>query len=265
MMKDEKDRDKWTHAAMEEYASLISNGTWELVVKPEGVNIVDNKWVFKRKYGSTGEIEKWKARLVVRGFSQVRGVDYEETFAPVAKMNSVRAILTVAAMLNWEIHQMDVKTAFLNGNLTEKIYMRQPEGFIQIGREELVCLLKRSLYGLKQASREWNKVITMFLLGEGFKQSLVESCLYIGKLGELTVLVLLYVDDLLAMGDNMQAIVKLKKKLGKRFEMKDMGDVNYFLGLKIERDRKGRTISLSQEQYVKNIVEEAELMNAKAK
>ena len=154
-----KGKPEWEQAMTVEYDSLIKNKTWTLVPLPPGKNLVGCKWIYKTKFTSDGHIEKHKARLVAKGFSQREGVDYNETFAPVAKMNTIRTILSLAASYKWEIHQMDVKSVFLNGNLSEEIYMQQPPGFITSETSSLVCKLHKSLYGLKQAPRAWYEKI----------------------------------------------------------------------------------------------------------
>jgi hypothetical protein len=157
-----KDAKKWEMATQEEYDSLVVNNPWSLVPLPKGRKPISYKWVFKIKHGVHGEVERYKARFVARGFTQTFGVDYNETFAPVAKFVSICCILALAAIENMEIHQMDVKTAFLNGDLEEEIYMEQPKGFTQEG-EHLVCKLHKSLYGLKQSPRAWNQKLDVFL------------------------------------------------------------------------------------------------------
>ena len=147
---------QWSKATKEEIDSLSKNETWELVDLPSGKNIVGSKWIFKHKRDANGNINRFKARLVAQGYSQEYGLDYDEVFAPVAKYNSIRTILAIANELDLEVHQMDVKTAFLNGDLDCEIYMNQPEGFIDPERLEMVCKLRKSIYGLKQATRCWN-------------------------------------------------------------------------------------------------------------
>ena len=156
------EREKWLEAINAEYESLNDNGTWELVERPKGRKLVSCKWVFKVKHNADGTVDRYKARLVARGFTQTEGVDYHETYAPVVKMTSIRVLLSIVAIHDLELHQMDVKTAFLNGHLEEEIYMQQPEGFIARGNEHLVCKLKRTLYGLKQSPRVWYQTIDKF-------------------------------------------------------------------------------------------------------
>ena len=154
-----EDASKWEAAMEDEYHSLLANGTWELITLPKDRKAVGCKWVFKTKRDASGEVVHHKARIVARGFSQVQGVDFNETFAPVAKFTTIQCIVALGAALDLEMHQMDVKTAFLNGDLEEDIYMEQPSDFVQRGQEHLVCKLRKSLYGLKQASRAWYQKI----------------------------------------------------------------------------------------------------------
>jgi hypothetical protein len=165
-----KDGKKWEIAMQEKYDSLLVNNSWSLVPLPKGRKPISCKWVFKIKHGVDGEVERYKARLVARGFTQTFGVDYNEAFAPVAKFVSIRCILALAAIEDMEIHQMDVKTAFLNGDLEEEIYMEQPEGFTHEG-DHLVCKLHKSLYGLKQSPRAWNQKLDTFLKNIKFTKS----------------------------------------------------------------------------------------------
>jgi hypothetical protein len=153
----------WKDAMMEEYSSIMKNDVWEVVPRPEGKSVVTSRWLYKIKYVVDGSIEKFKARFVARGFSQVEGVDYDETFAPVARYTSIRAVISIAAEMGWKIHQMDVKTAFLNGLIEEEVYIEQPQGFEVHGRDSHVCRLKKALYGLKQAPRAWYSRIDTYL------------------------------------------------------------------------------------------------------
>ena len=151
---EDESKAQWLEAMQEEMKSLLENDTYELVKLPKGMRVLKNKWVFRIKNEEHNSMPRYKARLVVRGFSQRKGVDYEEIFSPVVRMSSIRAVLGLAASLDLEIEQMDVKTAFLHGDLDKEIYMEQPEGFVVKGKEDFVCKLKKSLYGLKQAPRQ---------------------------------------------------------------------------------------------------------------
>lgn len=164
---------KWVEAMKAEVKALEENGTWTLQELPKGKRAIDSKWVYKIKYKPNGEIERYKARLVAKGFTQMEGIDFHDTFTPVAKLVTVRSLLAVAVKRDWHIHQLDVNNAFLHGDLDEDVYMKVPQGF---GKQDdkRVCKLRKSLYGLKQASRNWYKKFTSFLKGLGFKQSVAD-------------------------------------------------------------------------------------------
>ena len=176
--REDPDIERWLEAMNLEMESMYSNSVWELVDLPDEVRPIGCKWIYKRKRGVDGKVETFKARLVAKGYTQQEGVDYEETFSPVAMLKSIRILLSIAACLDYEIYQMDVKTAFLNGYLEESIYMVQPEGFITKGQEQKVCKLKRSIYGLKQASRSWNIRFDEAVKTYGFEQNVDEPCVY---------------------------------------------------------------------------------------
>jgi len=180
-----------------EYYSLHANGTWELITFSPFCKAVGCKWMFKSKRDATGEIVCHKVRLVIRGFSQVQGVNFEKTFALVAKFTTIRCILALGALLDLEMHHMNVKTAFLNGNLEEDIYMEQPKGFVQRSDKHLVCKLTKSLYGLKQALRAWYQKIDASFLAFEFKRSVADHNLYFAQIGANVMIVLVYIDYLI--------------------------------------------------------------------
>ena len=172
------DRDQWIKAMDLEMESMYFNSVWTLVDQPNDVKPIGCKWIYKRKRDHAGKVQTFKARLVAKGYIQREGVDYEETFSPVAMLKSIRILLSIATFYDYEIWQMDVKTAFLNGNLEESIYMSQPEGFIEQDQEQKVCKLKKSIYGLKQASRSWNIKFDTAIKSYGFEQNVDEPCVY---------------------------------------------------------------------------------------
>ena len=187
----------WVEAMREELNSMRKNNVWELVNLPNNRKPIGCKWIFKRKLNAAGQVEKYKARFVAKGFTQREGVDFVETFSPVAKFTSIRIFSALTAYYDLELHQMDVKTTFLNGHLEEEIYMLQPEGFGEKGKENMVCMLNRSIYGLKQASRQWYILFDNAITSYGFSMTEVDHCIYTKVIGSNFVLLSLYVDDIL--------------------------------------------------------------------
>jgi hypothetical protein len=182
----------WVDAMVEEYDSIIKNSGWDIVPRPVEKSVVGWRWIYKVKQVADGSVEKYKARFVARGFSQIKGIDYDETFAPVARYSSIRSILALSARMGWRIHQMDVKIVFLNGIIEEEVYIEQPEGFETFDKESHVCRLKRALYGLKQAPRAWYTRIDNYFTGLGFTKSEADANLYkIVVEGKLLIIVLL--------------------------------------------------------------------------
>ena len=229
------DSNKWLEAMKSEIGSMYENKVWTLEVLPEGRKAIQNKWIFKKKTDADGNVTVYKARLVAKGFSQVPEVDYDETFSPVAMLKSVRIMLAIAAFFDYEIWQMDVKTAFLNGFLKEELYMMQPEGFVDPKNANKVCKLQRSIYGLVQASRSWNKRFDEVIKAFGFIQVVGESCIYKKVSGSSVAFLILYVDDILLIGNNVEFLESIKDYLNKSFSMKDLGEAAYILGIKIYR------------------------------
>ncbi|CAM8942689.1 unnamed protein product [Rhodiola kirilowii] len=250
----------WKEAMKREIDALEKNETWTLEKLPPGKNIIDSKWIYKIKYKANGEIERYKARLVARGFAQVEGVDFHETFAPVAKLVTVRTLLAVAVKRGWEVHQLDVKNAFLHGDLKEEVYMRVPEGFAKKG-ETRVCRLKKSIYGLKQASRNWYQKFTESLVSIGFRQSKADHSLFIYENGDHYCAALIYVDDVILAGNDNQKICTVKKFLDNRFSIKDLGPLKYFLGIEVARTKEGMV--LSQRKYTTDILKESRMESCK--
>lgn len=219
-------------------------------VLPEGRKAIQNKWIYKKKTDANGNVTVYKARLVAKGFSQVQGVDYDETFSPVVMFKSVRIMLAIAAFYDYEIWQMDVKTAFLNGFLKEELYMMQPEGCVDPKNANKVCKLQRSIYGLVQASRSWNKRFDEVIKAFGFIQVVGESCIDKKVSGSSVVFIILYADDILLIGNNVELLESIKDYLNKSFSMKNLGEAAYILGIKIYSDRSKRLIGLSQSTYL---------------
>lgn len=258
---EEEERTKWLNAMYDEFHSLQSNSTWELVDAPPGRKIVGCKWVFKRKINEKGDVSKYKARLVAQGYSQKYGEDYDEVFAPVVKQTTLRCLLSIAGKRKLQVYHFDVKTAFLNGNLTESIYMKQPPGFEVDGSEGKVCLLRKSLYGLKQAARAWNQLIHSVLVNAGYRQSNADPCLY-SKDGYTKCYVLIYVDDILVISKSTKDIMDCFHTMNNSFETNNLGPVKHYLGLQLERDLEGNFM-ISQSTYINKVIEETGLSDAK--
>ena len=252
---------KWKEAADSEYESLMENDTWELVPLPPGRKTISCKWVFKVKHDENGKIDRFKGRLVAKGFLQRYGIDFEETFSPVVRFTSIRALLAFAVSRNMFIHQMDVVTAFLNGKLDEDIYMEQPEGFVVRGKENLVCHLKKSLYGLKQSPRCWNLSLKEFMVSQGFEQSAADPCVFVRKINRHLTIVAVHVDDLILLTESEHEMINLKASLSARFKMKDMGKLHYCLGVNIKQEN--GSLMLSQEQYINKILYKYKLQDCK--
>ncbi|KAL6315951.1 hypothetical protein AAG906_013785 [Vitis piasezkii] len=219
----------WKEAINDEMDSIMSNQTWELVDLPPGSKPIGCKWVFRRKYHTDGMIQTFKARLVAKGFKQREGIDYFDTYAPVARTTSIRILFALASIHNLFVHQMDVKTAFLNGDLNEEVYMEQPEGFVLLGNENKVCKLVKSLYGLKQAPKQWHEKFDHAILSDGFRHNNVDKCLYSKTCDDYMIIVCLYVDDMLILSDDMRGIIETKRFLSSTFKMKDLGEVDTIL------------------------------------
>lgn len=243
----------WKKAMSSEYDSLIDNKTWTLVKLPGDRKTVNNKWVFKTKCGQNGEVLRYKARLVAKGCSQLYGIDYEETYAPVVRYTSIRILMAIAARENLEIEQMDAVTAFLQGDIEEELYMKQPECFDDgSGR---VCRLNKAIYGLKQASRQWNIKLNKALIDSGFSRSSLDPCVYAQRNGKFLVYVAVYVDDLLIFSNNVSMKNKLKNSLSYHFKMKDLGEAKSCIGIHITRNRQDGKIYLDQTKYIDCILD----------
>ena len=256
------EKEMWEEAMQAEIESLHRNKVWNLIAPPKDRKIINCKWVFKRKRGENGTVERYKARLVACGYTQRQGLDYEETFSPVVRFESVRCVLALAAHFKMKLHQMDVKTAFLNGELTEEVYMSQPEGFKEKGKENYVCQLKRSIYGLKQSPRCWNATLDMQLKSMGFAQTKGDPCLYVSIDGD-PVIIAVYVDDILIAAVTDEKISEVKAAIAERFDVKDMGELSYFLGIKVVQDPTASTIWIGQPNYIESLISDFDMTNAK--
>jgi hypothetical protein len=224
---EESSQQVWRDAMMEEYQSIMKNNVWDIVPRPKGKFVVTSKWIYKIKHAVDRSMEKHKVKFVARGFSQVEGIDYEETFALVARYTSIRRIISLASAMGWRLHQMDVKTTFLNREIEEEVYIEQPYGFMIHGKESYVCRLKKALYGLEQAPQAWYARMDEYLMSLGFNKSVVDANLYYNIVDGESLILILYVDDLFFTGAE-SLIAWCKYELASEFEMKDLG-MHYFL------------------------------------
>jgi Reverse transcriptase (RNA-dependent DNA polymerase) len=251
----------WRTAIAEELTALAHNSTWDLVSPPANAHIIGAKWVFKVKLKADGSVHRYKARLVAKGYNQQEGLDYIETFSPVVKPVTIRVVLTLALSNQWPIHQLDVNNAFLHGDLEETVYMEQPSGFVDALNPHYVCKLNKALYGLKQAPRAWFCKLKNFLLSHNFKSTESDHSLFVYKSSQQVIYLLVYVDDILITGNDSTAIEHLMHTLNTQFSIKNLGSLNYFLGIEVFTDSSG--LHLSQSRYLLSILERASLATVK--
>jgi len=257
------DAERWRVAVDEEMDSIRRNKVYDLEELPAGRRAIGCRYVFTVKHGPDGSVERYKARLVAKGFSQVEGVDFNETFAPVAKFSSIRALLAMASALNLDVQQMDVKTAFLNGDLDEEIYMEQPPGTVEPGKEHLVWRLRKALYGLKQSPRMWYQKLEAMLNKHGFQRCEADHSVFVRRnatRGSVCI-VAVYVDDMLLIGDPAD-VATVKTALADSFEMKDLGAVHWLLGIEVKRTDDG--FALSQSKYISEMLSRFRMENCHA-
>jgi hypothetical protein len=232
--------------------SILSNGTWELVDRPYVCKPMGYKWVFKKKLRKDGTIDKYKTRFVAKSYTQKEDEDFFDTYSSVARLTTIRVLLSLAALHGLLVHQIDVKTTFFNGELEEEIYTTQPDGFVVKGQEDKVCKLHKSLYGLKQAHKQYHKKFHVTLISVGFSVNKVDRCVYYYHGGCQGVILCLYVDDTLIFGTSLDVINKLKAFLCQSFDMKDLGEANVILNIKLIKG--DNEITLTKSHYVKNVL-----------
>ncbi|CAA0817787.1 cysteine-rich RLK (RECEPTOR-like protein kinase) 8, partial [Striga hermonthica] len=252
---------QWRLAMQREYDALVRNKTWTLTHLPADKTLIGSKWVYKVKHNADGTVARHKARLVAKGYTQYPGFDYGETFSPMAKLATIRTVLSIALASNWDIKQIYIDNAFLHGNLDTDLYMEQPVGFVMPQKEHLVCRLHKSIYGLKQASRAWFDKLGSCLHSLGFKRSQADNSLYYRHSNGNCTLVLVYVDDMVITGSNTSEITKLIDQLGKEFSLKDLGGLNYFLGIEILKTRSG--LFLNQRKYIVDLLKRTGMIDSK--
>lgn len=259
---------EWKQAMSDEINALESNNIWTIVPLPHGKTPIGCKWVYKTKRNPDGTVERHKARLVAKGYNQTEGIDFLDTFSPVAKMVTVKSLLALAAINKWNLHQLDISNAFLNGDLTEEVYMSLPLGYQPTSTvstvshsQPMVGKLIKSLYGLKQTSRQRNVKLTEILSLLGFTQSKADYSLFTKGIGPQFIALLVYVDDILIAGPNINLIAQFKKDLSSHFKLRDLGLLKYFLGIEIAGSTDG--ICISQRKYTLQLLENTGLLACK--
>ncbi|GKD33055.1 ribonuclease H-like domain, reverse transcriptase, RNA-dependent DNA polymerase [Tanacetum coccineum] len=251
---------KWIEAMEIELDSINKNNTWTLTTLPPNQKAIGLKWVFKTKRDAKGNIIKYKARLVAKGYVQEQGIDFDEVFAPVARIETVRLILALAAYHGWQVHHLDVKSAFLHGDLKEEVYVTQPEGFVQQGNSGKVYKLTKALYGLRQAPRAWNVKLDQTLKSLDFKKCNLEQAVYTKRSKNSTLIVGVYVDDLIITGTPKKEIEVFKSQMEEKFEMSDLGLLAYYLGIEVTQT--GGEITIKQTGYINKILKETSMMDS---
>jgi hypothetical protein len=245
---------KWLDVMEDEMRSMSINKVWDLEEIPKGAKTVGCKWVYKTKCDSNGNIERFKSWLMAKGFMQRADIDYTEIFSPVSCKDSLRIIMTLVAHYDLELHQMDVKTAFLNGDLLENVYMAQPKGFAVKGKEHMGCHLRKSIYELKQASRQWYLKFDETIRCFGFKENEEDNCIYAKFRNGKFIFLILCVDDILLASSDVSLLLETKRFLSSNFDMKDLGEASFILGIEIYRDRRKGVLGLSQKAYLEKVI-----------
>jgi hypothetical protein len=252
---------EWRTAMNTKFDALLKNGTWSLVPFSPSMNIVGSKWVFKIKRKANGDIERYKARLVAKGFHQQPGIDFAETYSPVVKPITICTVLSIAVSAGWEIRQVDVSNSFLHGLLQETVYMAQPPGFQHPQFLTAVCKLHKAIYGLKQAPRAWFSRLSAQLIDLEFTNSKSDSSLFINKAHDITIFVLIYVDDTIITSSHPMAITQLINDLHSSFALKDLGRLNFFLGGEATWHQDG--LHLSQQRHINDLLTKTNMLLAK--
>lgn len=247
--------DDWKKAMQVEIDAIEKNKTWVLTDPPEGRKPINLKWVYKLKKDSTGNIVKYKARLVAKGYVQKKGIDFDEVFVPVTRLETLRLLLALLAKHGWEVHHLDVKSAFLNGELLEEVYVSQPEGYVKKNEERKVYKLLKALYGLRQAPRAWYTRLNKCLKELNFIKCPYEHAVYTKREGDEFLVVGVYVDDLIVTGSNVESVKMFKNQMCSEFEMTDLGKLSYYLGLEVCQEK--NYIELKQTAYAKKVLEKA--------
>ena len=254
--------DQWKAAMAEEINWHLENNTWTIVELPPGQKAIGSKWVYRVKHNADGSIERFKARVVAKGFNQRPGQDYFETFASTMRQSTIRIVMALAAIEDMELRSVDISYAFTNSDIDVEIYMQQPPGFKQ-GGKEYVCRLNKSLYGLKQSPRLWGETLGKVLVDLGFKRTYSDASLYIYDRDNIKVIMPVFVDDITLASKSGNAIDDFVIELGKHFKLRDLGDTNFLLGIEISREREKCKLYMSQRQYTINKLEEFRMTDCK--
>ena len=257
------DKEKWEVAMNTEMASLKENNVWDLVEPPVGQKIVGCKWVYKIKTGADGSVQRYKARLVAQGFTQKYGTDFDETFCPVVRQESLRLLMALSVQHGLTLHQIDVTTAFLNGKLDKEVYMQQLNGYVCKGKEKYVCKLNKSIYGLKQSPHCWNLTLDTYLKKLKFAQTASDPCIYYRKTGGDIMYVGVYVDDIILAGKTVRQVEEIKRDLSQEFDIKDLGKLGYFLGMKVVQNEESQSIWIGQPAYAENLLRKHGMQDSK--
>ncbi|CEL60572.1 Retrovirus-related Pol polyprotein from transposon TNT 1-94 OS=Nicotiana tabacum PE=2 SV=1 [Rhizoctonia solani AG-1 IB] len=259
-----EDSEAWLEAMLKEIRMIEAMRTWRLVPRQKDFLVIRGRWVYRIKFDADGNIQTYKARYVAKGFAQRYGIDFNETYAPVVSMDSIHIILAIAAALDLELHQLDVKSAFLNAELDEDVYMEQPEGFVEPGREDWVCKVERGLYGLRQSPLMWYRRLTKAFKSISLIRTKADPCVFMVQEGEDFAFVVVHVDDSLVAANTVRFVDEIKRRMKSCFEMTDLGEAKSFLGIEINRNRSERELKICQSRYIKEILAQFEMTNANA-
>ena len=252
--------DCWNQAMKTELTALERTRTWKLVDLPPNIKPIGYRWVYKIKHHADGSIERFKARLVAKGYNQIKGLDYFDTYSPVAKLTTIRLVLALASIHSWHLHQLDVNNALLHGDLQEDVYLTLPPGF-KSEKPNQVCKLLKSLYGLKQASRKWYEKLTSLLVQNGYTQAASNHSLFTKTTSFSFTFLLVYVDDVILAGTSLSEFSFIKNILHTSFQIKDLGQLKYFLGLEVSHSKSG--ISICQRKYCLDLLSDTGFTDSK--
>ncbi|GJX34366.1 putative ribonuclease H-like domain-containing protein [Tanacetum coccineum] len=254
--------DSWVQAMQEELLQFKLQQVWVLVDLPHGMKVIGTKWVYRNKRDERGVVVRNKARLVAQGYTQEEGIDYDEVFAPVARIEAIRLFLAFASFMGFIVYQMDVKSAFLYGTIDEEVYVSQPPGFVDPDHPTKVYKVVKALYGLHQAPRAWYATLSTFLEKHGYKRGTIDKTLFIKRDKKDIMLVQVYVDDIIFGSTNKSWCDEFEALMKSRFQMSSMGELTFFLGLQVKQNKGG--IFISQDKYVAEILKKFDLVNVKA-